>query len=162
MKKHISSKLLNGFVIIGIIITIIALVVTPLVLTAFFKVSGFKSPSDIAFIITGCIYVCAIPYLISLFKLKSICKLLSSENPFTLKISENFKTIGVFAFLEVFIFIGVNLFLYFAYDIFLYALTIIPLFVIPFISITAGFLAIVMSNIFRKAAEIKEENDLTF
>lgn len=162
MIKTISSKLLNGFVVAGIVLTIIALVCAPLVMTAFFKTLQVESPSDLAFVISGCIYACAISYLISLFKLKSICKLLSSENPFTIKISNHFKTIGILAFLEVFIFLLVNLFLYFTYNIFLYALTIIPLFIVPFIPITLGFLAFVMSNIFKKATEIKEENDLTF
>ena len=41
-------------------------------------------------------------------------------------------------------------------------MTILPLIVVIFISITVGFLFLIMSNIFKVAAEIKEENDLTF
>ncbi len=36
MKEKISSKILNGLVIVGIILTILTLISIPLVLTAFF------------------------------------------------------------------------------------------------------------------------------
>ncbi|WP_333861213.1 DUF2975 domain-containing protein [Clostridium sp.] len=107
-------------------------------------------------------YACAAPYVVPLFKLKSICKLLTEGNSFSPKIAEEFKGMAICAFSEVIIFILAELFLYFVQDFFLYAGTIIPMIVIPFVAITAGFLSLVMSNIFRKAAEIKEEMDLTF
>lgn len=165
MKKSINSKILNGLIIFGIVLTIVALVGMPLVLTAALKVSGMefdRSYSKIAISISILIYICAVPYVIALLKLKSICKALTGENSFALSIAEDFKIVGICAFVEAVTFIGANLILYFVYHIYLYALTIIPLFVVPFIAITLGFLFLTMSNVFKKASEIKEENDLTF
>ena len=137
MKEKISSKILNGLVIMGIILTILALISIPLVLTAFFKTSGMKvETSNMEWILTAFIYLCAVPYLIALFKFKRICKLLTSENSFSPIISKEFQTLAI--------------------------LSLIPLIVVIFISITVGFLFLIMSNIFKVAAEIKEENDLTF
>ncbi|WP_055669607.1 DUF2975 domain-containing protein [Desnuesiella massiliensis] len=163
MKDRISSKVLNGFVMLGIVLTILALIGTPLILTALLKVSRMElSVPNMEWILTGCIYACAIPYVVALFKLKSICGLLVGENSFSPKIAKEFKIIAICSFSEVLIFIFSELLLYFVYDFFLYAGTIIPMIVIPFIAVTAGFLSLVMSNIFKKAAEIKEEIDLTF
>ncbi|MBU5439582.1 DUF2975 domain-containing protein [Tissierella sp. MSJ-40] len=163
MKERISSKLLNGIVIVGITLTILALIATPLVITAFLKVSNRELlGSNMVMILTGCIYICAIPYLIALFKLKSICRLLCSENSFSPEIAKEFQIIAICGFSEAVLFILAELFLYFSCDLFLYALTIIPSIIVPFVSITAGFLSLLMSKIFKKAAEIKEEVDLTF
>lgn len=163
MKNTISSKLLNGFVVVGIILTILVLIGTPLGLTAVFKVSNIKVANEnMPWILTMFIYICAVPYVVALFKLKSICGLLVKENPFSLKISEEFKVISVCAFTEAVLFIISQLTLYFVYDFYLYILTILPIIIVLFICIISGFLSIVMSNIFKKAAEIKEELDLTF
>lgn len=166
MKETISSKVLNGFVIAGIVLTILALIGTPLVITALLKVSRMELPvssiSNMALILTACIYACAAPYVVALFKLKSICKLLTGENSFSPKIAKEFKVIAICSFSEVVIFLLAELILWWGYNFFLYAGTVIPMIVIPFIAVTAGFLSLVMSNIFRKAAEIKEEIDLTF
>ncbi|HCQ90397.1 MAG TPA: DUF2975 domain-containing protein [Clostridium sp.] len=163
MKERTSSKLLNGLVIVGIILTILALIGTPLVLTAFFKSSSMKlSAPNIKWILTVCIYLCAVPYVTALFKLKKICKLLTSEDSFSPIISKKFQVISICAFAEAVVYILSNLFLYIVFDFYLYAITIIPLIIVVFISVTIGFLCLVMSNIFKRAAEIKEENDLTF
>lgn len=163
MKERISSNVLNRFVMLGIVLTILALIGTPLVLTALLKISMMElSVSNMEFILTGCIYICATPYLIALLKLKSICKLLTGENSFSPKIAKEFQVIAICSFSEVILFISAELFLYFVCDFFLYALTVVPAIIIPFIAVTAGFLSLVMSNIFKKAAEIKEEIDLTF
>lgn len=163
MKEKISSKLLNGLVIVGIVLTILALIATPLVITALLKTSNRELlGSNMVLILTGCIYVCATPYLVALFKLKSICRLLCSQNSFSPKIAKEFQIIAICAFSEAVLFILAELFLYFDRSLFLYALTIIPSIIVPFVSITAGFLSLIMSNIFKKAAEIKEEVDLTF
>ncbi|MHC1748252.1 MAG: DUF2975 domain-containing protein [Cellulosilyticaceae bacterium] len=163
MKNNLNLKLLNGLVITGIALTVLALIATPLVITAAIKVSGTaQSPGSMGTVVSFCIYACAIPYLISLFKLKSICHLFSKDEPFSLKISKDFKVISICAFSEIFIFIGAELILWFGYGFYLYALTIVPLIIIPFICLTAGFMFLVLSNIFKKAAEIKEEVDLTF
>ncbi|WP_315118246.1 DUF2975 domain-containing protein [uncultured Clostridium sp.] len=163
MKERTSSKVLNGLVIAGIILTILALIGTPLTLTALLKISRMEiSVPNMNWILTACIYVCAVPYLIALFKFKRICKLLTDENSFSSIISKEFQVIAICAFAEVVIYILSNLFLYVVFDFYLYAMTVIPLIIIPFIGVTAGFLCLVMSGIFKRAAEIKEENDLTF
>lgn len=163
MKEKVSSQLLNGLVVVGIILTILTLIATPLVITALLKISNRELlNSNMVMILTGCIYICAIPYLVALFKLKSICRLLCGENSFSPKISNEFQIIAICAFSEAVLFILAELFLYFFCSLFLYALTVIPSIIIPFISVAAGLLSLVMSNIFKKAAEIKEEIDLTF
>lgn len=163
MQEKASSKILNGLVIIGIILTILALIGIPLVLTAFFKSSSMKlSAPNIKWILTACIYLCAVPYVTALFKLKKICKLLTGENSFSPIISKEFQVIAICAFAEAIIYILSNLFLYTVFDFYLYAVTIIPLIIVVFLAVTIGFLCLVMSNIFKRAAEIKEENDLTF
>lgn len=101
MKEKISSKILNGLVIVGIILTILALISIPLLLTAFFKTSGMKVEiSNMKWILTACIYLCAVPYLIALFKFKRICKLLTSENSFSPIISKEFQILAICAFAE--------------------------------------------------------------
>ncbi|WP_461612581.1 DUF2975 domain-containing protein [Clostridium sp. Marseille-QA1073] len=163
MQERTSSKILNGLVIVGIILTILALIGTPLVLTAFLKSSTMKlSAPNIKWILTVCIYLCAVPYVIALFKLKKICRLLTGENSFSPIISKEFQVIAICAFAEAIIYILSNLFLYIVFDFYLYAVTIIPLIIVVFLAVTIGFLCLVMSNIFKRAAEIKEENDLTF
>lgn len=163
MKEKISSKILNGLVIVGIILTILTLISIPLVLTAFFKTSGMKvETSNMEWILTAFIYLCAVPYLIALFKFKRICKLLTSENSFSPIISKEFQILAICAFSEACIYLLSNIFLYVLFDFYLFAMTILPLIVVIFISITVGFLFLIMSNIFKAAAEIKEENDLTF
>lgn len=165
MKEQTNSKILNSLIVIGITLTLIALVATPLVLTAMLKVSKTQlsiAYSSMAFVLSFCIYACAVPYVIALFNLKTIYKLLTGENAFSPIVAQKFKTISTCAFAEAIIFIVANLFLFLVYDFYLYALTVIPLIIVPFVSITLGFLFLVMSTIFKKSVEIKEENDLTF
>ncbi|MCY6957650.1 DUF2975 domain-containing protein [Clostridium brassicae] len=163
MKERTISKILNGLVIAGIILTILALIGTPLSLTALLKSSKMKlSVLNMEWILTACIYVCAVPYLIALFKLKKICKLLTSENSFSPIISKEFQVLAICAFTEAVFFILSNLFLYVVLDFYLYAMTIVPIIIMIFVAVTAGFLFLIMSIIFKRAAEIKEENDLTF
>lgn len=163
MKEKTISKILNGLVVVGIILTILALIAVPLGLTALLKTSKIKLViSNIEWILTICIYICAIPYVIALFKLKKICKLLTGINYFSPIISKEFQVVSICAFAEAGIFALSNLFLYAVFDFYLYALTLLPLVIVIFVSITVGFLFLVMSDIFKKAAEIKEENDLTF
>ncbi|MDU1350725.1 DUF2975 domain-containing protein [uncultured Clostridium sp.] len=88
--------------------------------------------------------------------------MLTGENSFSPIISKEFQVIAICAFAEAIIYILSNLFLYIVFDFYLYAVTIIPLIIVVFLAVTIGFLCLVMSNIFKRAAEIKEENDLTF
>ncbi|MEW9096005.1 MAG: DUF2975 domain-containing protein [Clostridiaceae bacterium] len=163
MKERTTSKILNKLVVVGIILTILTLIGTPLALTALIKTSGMKpSVPNMKWILTACIYACAVPYVLALFKLKKICELLTGENSFSPIISKEFKVIAICAFAEAVIYILSNLFLYLVFDFYLYAITVLPLIIVTFVALTAGFLCLLMSSIFKRAAEIKEENDLTF
>lgn len=159
MKEKTSSKALNGLVIVGIILTIFALIGTPLGLTALLKTSRI---SNMVWILTAFIYACAVPYLIALFKFKRVCKLLTGENSFSPFISKDFQGIAICAFTEAFIYTLSNILLYVLFDFYLFAMTILPLIVVVFVAVTLGFLFLIMSSIFKRAAEIKEENDLIF
>lgn len=163
MKHKISTTVLNSFVILGILLTFFALAVTPIVLTAFFKSSDFKPATPYAVVIgTVSIYACATPYVIGLFKLKKVCTLLQTEDAISVKIARKFFHISICAFMEAAVYLIVQAILILKFNVFLLALTVIPLFVFPFVCIVIGFLAFVISAVFKKAAEIKEENDATF
>lgn len=164
MKKN-NLKILSVLVPAGIAITLLTLFALPLGLTAVFKISGLEltsSPSAMAFKLSACIYACAIPYVIALFKLKSICTLLSSENPFDLKISKAFNDISTCAFALLGIFLTTTLVSVFVLDLYLYAFTIISTIVVSFSCLAAGFLFKVVASVFEEAAQIKEDIDLTF
>ena len=77
MKKDYSSNILNSIVVIGIILTLIALLAMPLILTAMLKsglgIVGSSLPMNISIVI----YICAAPYVIALFILKKLCKIVA-------------------------------------------------------------------------------------
>lgn len=161
MKKDISSKALNIIVIVGIVLTLLALVFTPLVLTAFFKSGLGVTETNMPMIISIGIFICAIPYVISLFSLKKLCKLIVLNKPFSIEIPKSLKRISVCAISEILIFNIVVIVLYYFYDMYLYALTILPSVVISFVSLAVGLLSFVLSRLFEMAIEIKDENDST-
>lgn len=163
MKSKVSYKLLNGMVIIGIVLTLCALIGTPLVITAFFKSSEFNPTNpDAVMLVTTAIYCCAVPFMVALFKLKGICRLICHDNAFSPKLSKSFTDIAICAFAEAIVFLIVHLIACTVFNLFMLALTVIPTFIVLFVSITAGILMLVFANIFKKASEIKAENDLTF
>lgn len=163
--KLSNFKILSTLVLIGIVLTLLTLLFLPLGLTALLKISNlnFTIPfSSMSLRLSLCIYACSVPYVISLFKLKSICKLLSSKNPFDIKISKKFNDISLCAFCETFLFIAATLIYVYVFNLYLYAFTILTVVIVTFVSITAGFLFKVYSGIFKKASQIKEEIDFTF
>ncbi|KNF08295.1 protein of unknown function DUF2975 [Gottschalkia purinilytica] len=163
MKKNINSKILDLIVALGIILTLISLLGTPLVLTAFFK-TQLLDPEiyhSLVVDITACIYICAVPYLIALFKLKRLCKLVVKNNPFSIEVPKSLKIISTCAFSEVILFNGCLAYLYYLQNIYLYALTVVPAIIVTFVSIFIGFLGLVLAQLFEKAIAIKEENDKT-
>lgn len=161
MKKDFSSRILDKIVIVGIILTLITLLVIPMGLTAIFK-SGFGIVgSDIPMIISIGLYICSIPYVIALFKLKKLCSLIVAKDPFSKNIPIYLKRISICAFSEILIFNIVVIALYYFFDIYLYALTIIPVIIVSFVSLVIGFLSIVLAKLFEMAIEIKDENDKT-
>lgn len=161
MKSNITSKIINILVICGIGITLLALLATPLVLTAFLKSALSVLDQGLVMTITVCIYLCAVPYIVALFSLKKICKIVVKNNPFTIDTAKQLKIIAFCAFSEIILFNGASLYFVFAKDAFLMALTIIPMIFVTFISLVIGFAGLTLAQVFEQAAEIKQENDET-
>lgn len=82
MKNHLTSKILRIILNIGILLTFLILLGTPLVTTAFFKSSLGILNQTLVFKISFCIYLFSIPYIISLFSLKKICALIIKGTAF--------------------------------------------------------------------------------
>ena len=95
MKKDYSSNILNSIVVIGIILTLIALLAMPLILTAMLKsglgIVGSSLPMNISIVI----YICAAPYVIALFILKKLCKIVAIKQPFSRDIPKYLKKIFI-------------------------------------------------------------------
>ncbi|RDY23200.1 DUF2975 domain-containing protein [Romboutsia maritimum] len=161
MKKDFSSKILNNIVLVGIVLTVLALLITPLGITAIFKSQLGITESNIPIVISIGIYICAIPYVVSLILLKKICKFIAIKEPFSMNIPIYLKKISICAFSEILIFNAVQIGLYYFFDIYLYAISIIPAIIVSFVCLAIGFLSIVLGKLFEMAIEIKDENDKT-
>ncbi len=159
--KNNYSKILNIIVSVGIGLTLILLAGIPFILGALSKSSDLNMESKYVIILTGGIYVCAVPYVIALFNLKKLCSHITSKNPFSESIPKIIKNIAYCAFSEVVLFNLVNILLYFVYDIYLYALTILPCVLVSFVSLAIGVFALVSSKLFEIIIDIKDENDRT-
>ncbi|MEG1311846.1 MAG: DUF2975 domain-containing protein [Romboutsia sp.] len=138
-----------------------SLLATPLILTAIIKSNLGIVKSNMAMNISIGIYICVIPYIVALFILKKLCKLISTKQPFSKKIPLYLKQISVCAFSEILIFNIVQLALYYIFDIYLYGITIMLVIVVSFVSLAIGFLSMVLSKLFEMVIEIKDENDKT-
>ena len=116
MKKDYSSNILNSIVVIGIILTLIALLAMPLILTAMLKsglgIVGSSLPMNISIVI----YICAAPYVIALFILKKLCKIVAIKQPFSRDIPKYLKKISICAFSEILIYNIVQVLLYYIFD----------------------------------------------
>lgn len=161
MKNNLTSKFLNITVLLGIIITCILLLGTPLILSAFFKSRYSILDNNLVINTSICIYICAVPYLIALVNLKKLCGLIAKSNPFSNKIVISLKYISICAFSEIFIFVGCVWYLKSFIDFFKYTLWIGPFFALSFVAITIGLLALVASELFKLFIDIKDENDKT-
>ncbi|ENY8640115.1 TPA: DUF2975 domain-containing protein [Clostridioides difficile] len=62
---------------------------------------------------------------------------------------------------EIFIFNFVVTILYYCYDVYLYAITIISEVIVSFVSLSIGFFTLVLSILFKKIIDIKDEKDKT-
>lgn len=161
-----SIKALNTLIKIGLVLTIIALALFPLVYTAFLKVTynqyNFDFNKNIAFYIgIFSFYILSIPYLFIIVNLNSIAKNFKNNDFFNVNISKNLKNIAIL-FLTIGVFyLAINIILYYIFNIFLYALTIIPSFIIPFISIVLSLIFFIASEFYLNIINIKDENDLT-
>lgn len=162
--KSKALNFLNVFMVIGIALTVFAMAITPLVLTASLKqYHEFMEENPYAvFALTLAFYACVMPFLLGLFKLKKICKCFKKGDFFAPEISEGFRKIAVYAFVDAAIIFTVQVAPSIFFGAFMYALTVIPAFVFPFVCITIGLLSLVMAIVFREATEIKVENESIF
>ncbi|WP_416829240.1 DUF2975 domain-containing protein [Ectobacillus polymachus] len=161
MKKLTSSIVLNILLIFGLCITIVLLIGTPLIITAFFKSQFGLLDHYLVWSVSACIYLCAIPYVILLFKLKKLSDLVVKNNPFSNESVKSLKVIAISSFSEVILFIGCVSYLKHSVQFFQYTVFGGPIIVVVFISITIGLLCFVLARLFEIAIDIKNENDLT-
>jgi hypothetical protein len=146
MEKTTGSKILNILVVLGISLTLLGLLGTPLITTAFFKSASSQPDSPLIIVIVSCIYLCAIPYVIALLKLKKLCKLIGENDLFSIDATKSLRTISICAFSEIILFNGCSAYLIYVHDMFLYALSIVPMIIVTFISLVIGFLALVSAH----------------
>ena len=159
--KNNYSKILNIIVSVGIGLTLIMLAGLPFILGALSKSASINMESKYVIIITGGIYICAVPYVIALFNLKKLCLHITSKNPFSESIPKLINNIAYCSFSEVILFNLMNIIFYFIFNIYFYALTILPCVLITFLSIAIGVFALVSSKLFEMTIDIKDENDRT-
>lgn len=159
--KNNFSKILNIIVSVGIGLTLILLAGVPFILGALSKSSEIAIEPKFIIIITGGIYICAIPYIIALLNLKKLCTHITSKNPFSKSVPKHINNIAYCAFSEVIIFDVMNIIFYFAFNIYLYAITIFSCIIVSFLSLAIGVFALVSSKLFEMTIEIKDENDKT-
>lgn len=161
MKNRSVSKILDMLVMLGIILTAIALLSSPLIISAFYKSQFMIIDGILVFKTTAFIYLLNIPYFYALLKLKKLSNLVINNNPFSHESVKSLKTISICSFSEIFIFIGGLSYLKESTEFFKYIVLGAPIVLVTFICITIGFLCLVLSQLFEIAIEIKEENDKT-
>ncbi|MGL5633564.1 MAG: DUF2975 domain-containing protein [Sarcina sp.] len=164
MTKSLSTKVLNIILIIGIIGTILIFLGSPFIFGAFFKSTG-----DVDLIGTAPFYsviigfmLCALPYIVALFSLKSLIKLISKNQSFSIKSIKILNIISICAFSELILFILCSNIIKRVFIVhFGYILLTTPTIIIGFMCLTLGFLFLILAKLFKNALELKEENDMT-
>lgn len=159
MKNNFSPKILNAIVVLGIAITCILVLATPLIVTAFLKSRQLNR--ELATSISICLYLLEVPYVMALFKLKKLCGLVVKNNPFSIESVKSLKTISMCCFSELLIIIGCKKYLDYSVEAFNNLPLGLPLAASIIVCLTIGFLCIVLSQLFEIAIKIKEENDET-
>lgn len=168
MKKATTYKVLDFLLIFGILITLGTLFFVPSIISDFIKNyepinNIINSNSNIVMGVSIGVYICAIPYIVSLFLLKRLSTLLSLSNPFIKDVAKIFKNISICAFLEFVLVNVISIFIAFTYifdkDIFFSLIIIIGL--LSMLLLVIGFISLIASNLFNKAIELKYENDHT-
>lgn len=164
-KKIKTEKIvLNGLVIAGIVLTLLAVLASPFIIVAIIKAGEFSALPPYTWILTtASVYVCAVPYLAALIELKLICSRIFTDKAFSMGTAKKFRNIGICAFAELLIFSvdqAVLCSMLAVYE--LMGLYYLPVFVFVFVCIVAGVLAFAMSGVFKRAADIKKENDGIF
>lgn len=159
--KNNYSRILNIIVLVGIGLTLVLLADLPFILGALSKSLSISVQSQYVLIITGGIYICAIPYIIALINLKKLCSHITSKNPFSKNIPKFINNIAYCSFSEVILFNLINIIFYLIFNIYFYGLTILLCTLITFLSLAIGIFALVSSKLFEMTIDIKDENDKT-
>lgn len=152
---------MDYIVVVGIILTILALIGTPFLLTGLLENYLYIVDFQVILTVTICIYICAIPYLLALFKVKTICHLIRKDNPFSLKIVKSLQFICICSFTEIITFSLSTIYLKYSVDFFERTLIVPPILILSFICVAIGLLCMVLAGLFERFIEIKEENDKT-
>ncbi|WBW96786.1 DUF2975 domain-containing protein [Oceanirhabdus sp. W0125-5] len=161
MKKNPIPRILHMIVILGITLTCIVLLGAPAITTAFLKSRFSMSDGKLVITIATCIYFCAVPYVIALFKLKKLSSLVVNNNPFSMESVKSLNVISICAFIEIIIFIACTSYLKYSVEFFKNIILGGPYIVLAFLCVTIGLLCLVLSQLFEIAIKIKEENDQT-
>lgn len=105
-KKIKTEKIvLNGLVIAGIVLTLLAVLASPFIIVAIIKADEFSALPPYTWILTtASVYVCAVPYLAALIELKLICSRIFTDKVFSMGTAKKFRNIGICAFAELLIF----------------------------------------------------------
>lgn len=158
MKGIGKAKVLSIIILIEFILCISTLIATPIVanlLINSMKEIPFKV-NNLSFIISGSIYFVAIPFLVGLWKIRTISKLLSTEGYSCRKVAGNFTWISLTSLLEIVFVVLVQLFLWNRFKIFFYEWSIIITVFIVFLCITFSLFTGVLATAFRNM-EPKDE-----
>lgn len=164
-KKIKTEKIvLNGLVIAGIVLTLLAVLASSFIIVAIIKAGEFSALPPYTWILTtASVYICAVPYLAALIELKLICSRIFTDKAFSLGTAKKFRNIGICAFVELLVFAVDQAVLCSMLGIYeLMGLYYLPVFVFAFVCVVAGVLAFAMGGVFKRAADIKEENDGIF
>lgn len=162
MNKNITTKILNVVLIIGIVITSLLMLVLPFITAASLKVSQVPTGNDFMFYsVLISLYAGFTPYLVALFKLKTLTSLVLKNTPFSRKSVNALKTISICAFSEIILFILCANIIKHTFVEFESVLLTVPTVLIGFVCVTLGLLFAILANLFNNALELKEENDMT-
>lgn len=163
MIKDLSAKILKLILTIGLLITILISVFSPFIFGAFFKTTGNVNLVGTAlfYSVTGSFILCAIPYIVALFNLKRLLKLILINKSFSSKSIKILNIIAICSFSELIIFIlSTNIVKRVFIENFEYVLLTAPIILVSFICLTLGFMFLVLAKLFKNALELKEENDM--
>ena len=87
---------LNGLVIIGIALTVLALLGSPFIIAVVIKAGEFSALPPYTWILTtASVYACAVPYMAALIELKLICLRIFTDKAFSLGTAKKFRNIGI-------------------------------------------------------------------
>lgn len=162
MKKIFKAKILGIIILIEIILVLASLIATPIILNLYTeKLSALINVKNLTFVVSGCIYFLAIPFILCLIQMKSISKLLSIEGYSCRKVGNKFTFISIFSIAEFVFTILVQIFLWKQYKIFFYEWSIAISVLVLLLTVTFALLTGVLASAFRNMEPKPEKSDDT-